>query len=664
MANELNINLDEYTGTCSSEKMKKDLLAEINENSPWQRRYEEVAHQKDLLEQSENKEQATAKRAHLMSELAKIKSELNKEKDRINNLNRKDTALLTKLYNIREAFLNDGKSLAEKADDREGSKVKSAEIKFDNGKPSLEVQMSEARGFGFSIRDGKIILPSNLSDEQLLEALDFLYRRGISYEPPQKGSTFAEVFERVEAKRTADKEIHMPDLSKTTEEDWNRNTMELAYPKNEQKASEHTASAAAAAADNTIPNADEPAPHTLQNQEKKDKKEKTGFEKAFEKMDNFLKVDQQKREGLSYFIDGDANSSQVTFSVYNNEDADNPNNDGKKEKKGGYKETCAYRVRLTQKDGKLSKIEFHVPNGGKMPEGFADKAADLVKSQGALYLNCPNGLSPADAKEIRNACARAGILPKGIGINLNHATKMDDEATNNIMNKEELYAYKGKLGRHLLELCTNDKDPRIPFAQSLITQEKLYPLTTQLEGCLTNALNARIEETGDNAHKVLGAAETIKQIFTAVTNTTNKTSPENSVEKLCQTLSRGDEKLQKELLQAMQNTGAINLEAHQLNDEQMMALFNALEPTNIEKEKQELDKEIRSNHKDSKETIIERRASKASRALNTTINKVLKDKGFKNGFNTIDFGDLRYPDPAPNTNTNTLAIGGNGGAEM
>ena len=596
-----------------------------------------------------SEDETLTQRVQRMSEQSFENQKVKKQKD-ILKASQQYPELGNIMYQLREGTVNENSDFkSELFVDTEGKPALHVWKQKTNsdGKPSLADQMDGARGFGFSIHDGKIVLDSNLSDEQLLEALDFLYRRGITnYEKPNK--RYEEVFEAVTQKHKNDNSIEQ------------YSTIEPFFP---EDSNQHTASAAiaAVAAGNTptIPDANEPASYIPQDKEDK-KEEIEGFKKANNIFVKFLEKEQNKRNGLSYFIEG-KNSNVVTYSVYNNEDADNLKNDGKKDSKTDVvKETCAYRVRLTQKDGKLSQIEFHVPNGGKMPEGLADKAAEMVKSQGALYLNCPDGLSPADAKEIRNACARAGILPKGIGINLNHATKMDEEATTNITNKDDLYAYKGKLGRHLMELCTNDKDPRIPFAQSLINQEKLYPLTTQLEGCLTNALTQRIDESGDNAHKVLGAAETIKQIFTAITN-----NPDKSVAQLCETLSRGDDTLKTQLLQAMQNAGAEDIKAHELKDDQMMVLFSTLEPVNIEKEKQILDDEIRKNHKDSKETIIERRASKASRALNTTINKVLKDKVFKNGFSTIDFGDLKYTESTSTPNTNTLPIGRGGApAEM
>ena len=86
MANELNINMDEYISSCPPEEMQKNLTQETIENSPLQRRYDETTYKLELLKQSDNPELATTERAHLMSERAKIKSDLNKEKSNFKTL--------------------------------------------------------------------------------------------------------------------------------------------------------------------------------------------------------------------------------------------------------------------------------------------------------------------------------------------------------------------------------------------------------------------------------------------------------------------------------------------------------------------------------------------------------------------------------------------------
>ena len=652
MANELNINMDEYICTCSSEEMQKNLTRETIENSPLQRRYEETDYKLELLKQSENPELATAERAYLMSEQVRIRKELNQEKSKIEAIIEKNKTLLTKLYNLREAFLNDGKSLAEKADDREGSKVKSAEITFDsNGNPSLEVKMADAIGFDFKIHDGKVILPSNLSDEQLLEALDFLYRRGISYELPnsEKGTTFEEVYKRVEEKRNADPETHKPDINKTKEEDWSGIEPYYGTPNAENV----NGSEGAAAAGNTIPSATGTPSYITKPEEKK---KSEGFKAAFEKMTGFLEKEQNKRKDLSYFVDGDAGSSQVVFNVYNNENDQNLKKDGKKDKDGAYKETCAYRVRLTQKDGNLSKIEFHVPNGGKMPDGLADKVAEIVKGQGALYLNCPKGLSPADAREIRNSCARFGILPKGINVSEKHAAKMIQEAENALSDKD-LVKYKGLLGQHLLELAKGDpNDRRYNMAISLINQEKYTPF----KDCFDNLIKPDIEKKGreTTADVVIGSARAAEQLYLLY-----KENTATSFETLANS-NILDDQTKQAFLQNLQNANIVpdsGTSMKEMSQEQLKALFDALTIKQTAEAKEELTRDVNAeNNKHDKVEAVRNAVSDARNALSNIVSD-LEANGLK-GSRAPYLGNPKF-NPAPN-NTMSLGNAARGGAEI
>ena len=89
----------------------------------------------------------------------------------------------------------------------------------------------------------------------------------------------------------------------------------------------------------------------------------------------------------------------------------------------------------------------------------------------------------------------------------------------------------------------------------------------------------------------------------------------------------------------------------------MVALYETLEIRNIEEAKNTLiDKIKRNGGKDSVDTIVEREVNSANKALNVTINKGLRDKGFKDGFNTIDFGTPTFDVPnTPNTNGRSAA---------
>ena len=521
-------------------------------------------------------------------------------------------ALMTKLYNIREASRNDK------------TNPSVVDIQLDNeGNPYAKIIKGMEGGFfDFSIRDGKVVFNGKMDDAKMAEALDFLYRRGITnFELPQGiEPNFAEIFNRQQAQRETINETPSPENSFSTDIKYEEVDDKKITPKKWAE-------------------------------EKKDENA-SKFTECVKHMEDWLgDKNQKKKSELSFFqrskIFGDRS---VEFSVYNSEDPNNLKNDGNKDKKGVAKETCAYRVKLIpNKNNELSRIEFHIPNDGKCPDPLADELVALVKSQGATYMNFPEGLAPSDAKVFHLATARAGIIPTGININKNRAKEMEKEAENNIQKESDLYSYKGKLGRQLLRLCKNDpKDPRFDVAVSLINQEKLFPLKQQLEGCLTGKLTERIEK--GKAEEVIGAAQTMKQIATTIF-----ANPDLSIEQLCQNLSPQDSAFQAELLEKLQKAGASDKTASKLDDEQMLTLFSALETKNIEKTKNELNKKIaRNKGKDSEDTIVEREVNSASKALNVTLNKMLRDKGFSGGFATIDFGTPTFEPNQSAINTTSM----------
>lgn len=535
-----------------------------------------------------------------------------KEQKNVYKAAQQNPALANKLYNIREAGKNDVPPT-------------NSELKVDdNGDMYLKIMKQMDGGFfNFSIKDGKVVFNGKLDDAHMAEAIDFLYRRGITnFELPQGvDKDFVETFKRTQEQRAEN-------------------------PANFAAAPANSATVSPVAVPETeLLDEEKVTPKEWKNPNKSNA---VGIDKAVESTKEWLgEGNQMKKENLSYFVNRDILSGSTEISVYDSEDPDNYKNDGKKDKNGVVKETCAYRIKLYEKDGKLDSIGFYVPKSGKCPDPLADKLVALAKDQGANCINFPEGLSPADSGVFRLAAARAGVIPLGISINKFHANKMLSEAENNIQDEGDLYKYKGRLGKHLLRLSQNNpKDPRYSLAMSLINQEKLYPLKQQLEGCLTEKLTERVN--GGKAEEVIGAATTMKQLFTVIS-----AQPNIPVEQLCERLAPQDKEFQAELLQKLQKAGAKGQAASSLNDEQMTALYDSLEAKNIETAKKTLvDKINRNKGKDSVDTIVEREVNSASKALNVTINKGLKDKGFKDGFSTIDFGAPTFEVPA-NTNTNS-----------
>ncbi len=559
-----------------------------------------------------------------------------KEQKKFYEAAKREPELATKLYNIREASRNE----------QPPATVVQTQVD-DEGHPYLKIYRKMADGFfNFSIHDGKIVF-GQMTEAQMADALMYMYHRGITnFEfPAGVDKDFVEKYQKAQEIKNQNPESHQPPKE-------NHASIGFEYAPEAPQATNREASQAAAQQQTPTAAPTTPTPAATPA------KPIPTFDEVVDDFEKWLGDNNQKKvKGLTYFsndprllkkipiikklVNGD-----VEFSIYDKPHEDNYKNDGRPDKKGHYTE-CAYRIRLRQDHGKLSGIDYYVPNDGKLPDPVADKLALMVKAQGALYMKLPKTLAPSDAGVFRNACARAGIIPKGIGINKFHANKMIAEAENNIQDEKALYKYKGNLGRHLLELGKNDpKDPRYTLAMSLINQEKLFPLKQQLEGCLTDKLTKRVE--GGKAEEVIGAAQTMKQLFTTIS-----AQPDMSIGQLCQKLASQDRAFEAELLQKLQAVGATDKTASSLDDNQMIALYETLEARNIETAKNTLiDKIKRNGGKDSVDTIVEREVNSANKALNITINKGLRDKGFKDGFNTIDFGTPTFDLPT-NTNTNS-----------
>lgn len=610
MADELIIkDFDQYHGSCDQAEAL---------------RHFEIEATSIKIPEAENE---TAEQRALRLERQRLEDDRVKEQKKFYEAAKREPELATKLYNIREASRNE----------QPPATVVQTQVD-DDGHPYLKIYRKMADGFfNFTIPDGKIVF-GPMTEAQMADALMYMYHRGITnFEfPAGVDKNFVEKYQKAQEIKNQNPESHQPPKE-------NHASIGFEYDSEAPQVTNGNAAQAAAPQQQATS-----AQNTAQTPAATPAKPKPTYDEVVKDFEKWLGDDNQKKiSGLTYFKTGTSLlNGNVTFSVYDKPHEDNYKNDGRPDKKGHYTE-CAYRICLRQDHGKLCGIDYYVPNDGKLPDPVADKLALMVKAQGALYMKLPKTLAPSDAGVFRNACARAGIIPKGIGINKFHANKMIAEAENNIQDEKALYKYKGNLGRHLLELGKNDpKDPRYTLAMSLINQEKLFPLKQQLEGCLTDKLTKRVE--GGKAEEVIGAAQTMKQLFTTIS-----AQPDMSIGQLCQKLASQDRAFEAELLQKLQAVGATDKTASSLDDNQMIALYETLEARNIETAKNTLiDKIKRNGGKDSVDTIVEREVNSANKALNITINKGLRDKGFKDGFNTIDFGTPTFDLPT-NTNTNS-----------
>lgn len=619
MANELNINMDEYTGSCDANEMKRHLREEMIEQLPGQTRYQESAKQLADLKQKElkaqidglqNTESFKNEKIRLMSEVAKIKIDLNKEKNNNDSRIEKNNSLLTKLYSLRESFKNRPLKEGETEQDRAKDNLK---IEFDTeGKPSLVVQMEGAHGFDFTIHDGKVVFNGEMSDDKLLEVLDFLYRHGIrNFELPsnQKGTSFEEVYTRVQQQREADKETHMPEPPARGEEPFTQTAPNQETERTAQAAYAAQASTQQASAATTTTAT---ATGTRQNPANVDK---TEFEEVTKDFEGWLgDKNQMKKKDLSWFKESSFFGNDVTYSVYNSEDKKNLENDGKRDKNNVKKETCAYRVRLKKsKDGKLDSLEYYVPNSGKIPDPLADKLAEMIKNQGALFMNFPEIISPADAGVFRGACGRAGIIPTGKSFNLTkgNAEDMVAEAQKTLgrNNPAKFSAYKAQLGRHLLSLESDPNSERYAYAKELLKDGKYADFEKTLDPLLKN-IERESRKPNAKAEEIIGSADAIKDLHSlfdtfgsqSLADIANNDSIDDHIKRAAQSVTISSAK-----------------PIEDLTAEEMNALYNALKRENTDRARNNLQRKTLGCRPDKVSERVESQLQGAQKTINGVI---------------------------------------------
>lgn len=337
--------------------------------------------------------------------------------------------LYSKLYSIQQA--SKAHEIDRSKPEKKGQyEISSVIIQSDKGELGLAVQMQLMEGspLFFAIRDGKITFPDKpISEEQMRALLDFLYVHGIkNFElPPTLEPGIKEKFEKAQAAREeeADKKAKENDekvpYEQQKEEPADNNVVssepELPEiqndPGNEQ----------------WLDNADELKPEKAKDKEKK----KEGYAKALDEMETWLQKSLGKEKNLSYFRrerndrlrDFVSLKGWTVYSVYPSRNPDNYKLDGKR-KDGVPNETYSFRIMIKPNGKGGIDVGYAMPKGGKVTDQVADKVVALQKSQGNKYIRFPKGLSDDDTGVFRMACARAGVIPRGIGINEHHANKV------------------------------------------------------------------------------------------------------------------------------------------------------------------------------------------------------------------------------------------------
>lgn len=648
--NEAKLDLSDYQGSCDAEEMKRTLKAEMSENL--QQQYTNIA--KEIADlKSENNSASSSdinrERAALMEKLVPIKAKL----AQIDNKIQKNNSLLTKFYNIREAAKNDPQD-----------KDKKISIEFnDKGeavlKVSVEKQMEGAVGINFTIHDGKVVL-GNMSPEQMMEAIDFLSRRGLKYElPPQAEKEVVEYKKKLDEKQEEPKiaeeerlegvpqELASKPADQLTEEE--RKQIESAVEKEAQQASgnvigrDEAAEAEEAAYQAAASGNAGATPATPEKPKEKEK----DFSDAKKDLRKWAETTLGKEKGLGLHISWGGFGS--TFSFYQDNSQDWEKNDGKHDKNGKRKEDgLLFRVKLHKgKNGKLGGMSYYVPKNGKIPDNLAGKMAAMVKAQGALYMNFPEGLPDGDAGVFRRACAQNGVIPtgKGVGINENQARNMIKEAENNL-NSDKSLKYKGQMGRYLLnrEMKKKDKgekpdDSMVAYAQSLIDEEKL----DKLKGCFETYIMLEIDELGADAkaEDIMGASDASNKLFEEFTSARQKPIGEalsnlGLTPDVINSMNIPDES--KQTLQTIRGTQTNDLKA-----EDLKVVYDILKIKYTKDAKKKLDTRTERMKEDQIPTYVDKEVDTASKRLQN-LGRKFSRKGIQSiGFPEFSTGIYEKP---------------------
>ena len=435
-------------------------------------------------------------------ELAESRDAANKQQDYFES----NPELYAKLYTIQQ-----NASAEDSGEGKDG--ITSMIIQSDKGELGLAIKKQmDGSPVSFAIRDGKITFPERpITEDQMKELLYFLYMRGIKdFElPPNIDPALKETFEKAQAARAEEANRPNPDqrpYDEQREEPRAENTID--------GEGEIPGVAADATRDHWVSDSDELEPEKAKDKEKK----KNGYGKAMDEMHKWLQKSKAKVKGESYFVTERGRMRDfvrlrgwTVFSVYPNRNKDNYKLDGKRDKNGNINETYSYRI-MIKPDGKGGiKVGYAMPKGGKITDDVADKVVALQKSQGKKYIRFPVGLSDDDTGVFRAACARAGVIPRGISIHEHHAKKMIDAAAG-ALSEKDFAEFKYRLALQMEQNTNGDPQARQATKIKELKGEYFFqPFKDNFDDVLKPALQDAI--SGKEADKVIGASRAIQEIY-------------------------------------------------------------------------------------------------------------------------------------------------------
>ncbi len=258
----------------------------------------------------------------------------------------------------------------------------------------------------------------------------------------------------------------------------------------------------------------------------------------------------------------------TVYSVYPNENRDNYKNDGKR-KNGEVSETYAYRIYLRPNKKGGIDVAYAMPKGGKVTDTVADKVIGMQKAAGCKYIRFPTGLSDEDTGAFRMACARAGVIPRGISINEHHAQKMVD-AAKGVLPEKDLEEFKFRLACQMeANMGAKTEDRTSKKIAELKGEYYFSPFKTKFEDIIKPDLQKKVDSK--NAEEVIGSAKAIEDVYKYYSNAHN-----GNIGQMISMMEETDRKVFTDKLMAEGIAVDPEIKVRDMPDSVMKALYTSL----------------------------------------------------------------------------------------
>ena len=542
---------------------------------------ENTARINDLLEQMGNSDEAGKQKYN--AEIFALKKK-NRELQRSAALEMQKFMVNPTLYaglsNIQDR-LNHRYNITEDKPDIKTSLVLTPENEL-----MLVIDKTTPTPFGFALRDGKITFSNtDISVEQAQELLNMLDKLGIhNIQLPEKLD--AKLKGVLQSAQTAnDKEVAR---------DYDNQQREDAAP--------------AQQIEGEAQNPQDEIREQGQNKPKEEEKPKykLKYKEVHGKLENILTNGMGKKKGLSWFKTH--KKGWDAWYVFDSEDPNNFDEDGKFDKKGSLKVKHSVIFWTKERADGGTTFGYSLPGDKKVDDNTADRIVTLNKMLGCTHIKF-SGLTDADKGVFRLSCAAQGVIPVDIGISAAQAADMVKKAESKLPEKDA-QLFKWRLAQQLRKNA--EKDGKMDVMADCIAElEGNYnftPFRKAYDGALKGLMEKEIKK--GVAENVIGAGRTIARIFEAYKGgSDNPRVAFNDVMNPNTGIFTEEEILAiRERLSAKGLSVDDKTQMRELTAEQMVCMYEALLPLESKKAGLEL-KEILSNSdlssKDRQDTIKE-----------------------------------------------------------